>query len=133
MPAAWPGVAGNSYYDLSDQSQLAAIVTEALAQEEDTGLLADFHLRYLRKTGYTSTLIAFTDTTLEEHHHAVYGGGVLTGRVGGAACCFVQLSAGRRGNAAGGRRWAQQVQFLSDASHELKNAADGDIVLSGSC
>ena len=58
-------VAGNSYYDLSDQSQLAAIVTEALAQEEDTGLLADFHLRYLRKTGYTSTLIAFTDTTLE--------------------------------------------------------------------
>lgn len=58
-------VAGNSYYDLSDQSQLAAIVTAALAQEEDTGLLADFHLRYLRRTGYTSTLIAFTDTTLE--------------------------------------------------------------------
>ena len=58
-------VAVNSYYDLSDQSQLAAIVTAALAQEEDTGLLADFHLRYLRRTGYTSTLIAFTDTTLE--------------------------------------------------------------------
>lgn len=114
-------VAGNSYYDLSDQSQLAAIVTEALAQEEDTGLLADFHLRYLRKTGYTSTLIAFTDTTLEST--TMRSMAAVCSLAGSAAllvlflCSYLLAGVVTRPV---GAAWAQQVQFLSDASHELK-------------
>ena len=114
-------VAGNSYYDLSDQSQLAAIVTEALAQEEDTGLLADFHLRYLRKTGYTSTLIAFTDTTLEST--TIRSMAAVCSLAGSAAllvlflCSYLLSGVVTRPV---GAAWAQQEQFLSDASHELK-------------
>lgn len=114
-------VAGNSYYDLSDQSQLAAIVTEALAQEEDTGLLADFHLRYLRKTGYTSTLIAFTDTTLEST--TMRSMAAVCSLAGSAAllvlflCSYLLAGVVTRPVDAA---WAQQEQFLSDASHELK-------------
>lgn len=114
-------VAGNSYYDLSDQSQLAAIVTEALAQEEDTGLLADFHLRYLRKTGYTSTLIAFTDTTLEST--TMRSMAAVCSLAGSAAllvlflCSYLLSGVVTRPV---GAAWAQQEQFLSDASHELK-------------
>ena len=114
-------VAGNSYYDLSDQSQLAAIVTEALAQEEDTGLLADFHLRYLRKTGYTSTLIAFTDTTLEST--TMRSMAAVCSLAGSAAllvlflCSYLLAGVVTRPV---GAAWAQQEQFLSDASHELK-------------
>ena len=114
-------VAGNSYYDLSDQSQLAAIVTEALAQEEDTGLLADFHLRYLRKTGYTSTLIAFTDTTLEST--TMRSLAAVCSLAGSAAllvlflCSYLLAGVVTRPV---GAAWAQQEQFLSDASHELK-------------
>ena len=114
-------VAGNSYYDLSDQSQLAAIVTEALAQEEDTGLLADFHLRYLRKTGYTSTLIAFTDTTLEST--TMRSMAAVCSLAGSAAllvlflCSYLLSGVVTRPV---GAAWAQQEQFLSDASHEMK-------------
>ena len=114
-------VAGNSYYDLSDQSQLAAIVTAALAQEEDTGLLADFHLRYLRKTGYTSTLIAFTDTTLEST--TMRSMAAVCSLAGSAAllvlflCSYLLAGVVTRPV---GAAWAQQEQFLSDASHELK-------------
>lgn len=114
-------VAGNSYYDLSDQSQLAAIVTEALAQEEDTGLLADFHLRYLRKTGYTSTLIAFTDTTLEST--TMRSMAAVCSLAGSAAllvlflCSYLLSGVVTRPV---GAAWAKQEQFLSDASHELK-------------
>ncbi len=114
-------VAGNSYYDLSDQSQLAAIVTEALAQEEDTGLLADLHLRYLRKTGYTSTLIAFTDTTLEST--TMRSMAAVCSLAGSAAllvlflCSYLLSGVVTRPV---GAAWAQQEQFLSDASHELK-------------
>ena len=114
-------VAGNSYYDLSDQSQLAAIVTAALAQEEDTGLLADFHLRYLRRTGYTSTLIAFTDTTLEST--TMRSMAAVCSLAGSAAlvvlflCSYLLSGVVTRPV---GAAWAQQEQFLSDASHELK-------------
>ena len=114
-------VAGNSYYDLSDQSQLAAIVMAALAQEEDTGLLADFHLRYLRKTGYTSTLIAFTDTTLEST--TMRSMAAVCSLAGSAAlvvlflCSYLLSGVVTRPV---GAAWAQQEQFLSDASHELK-------------
>ena len=58
-------VAGNSYYDLSDETRMAEIVTAALAADEDAGTLDEFHLRYLRQRGYTTTAIAFTDTYLE--------------------------------------------------------------------
>ena len=57
-------VAGNSYYDLSDETRMAEIVTAALAADEDAGTLDEFHLRYLRQRGYTTTAIAFTDTYL---------------------------------------------------------------------
>ena len=114
-------VAGNSYYDLSDQSQLAAIVTEALAQEADTGLLEAFHLRYLRRTGYTSTLIAFTDTTLEST--TMRSMAAVCSLAGSAAlvvlflCSYLLSGVVTRPV---GAAWAQQEQFLSDASHELK-------------
>ena len=58
-------VAGNSYYDLSDETRLADIVTAALHRTADSGTLDEYHLRYLRQTGYATTAIAFTDTYLE--------------------------------------------------------------------
>ena len=59
-------VSGNGYYDLTDKSALADIVTAALSAQEDEGVLADYHLRYLRSVGLLSTRIAFTDSTLEQ-------------------------------------------------------------------
>ena len=83
-------VSGNGYYDLTDKSALADIVTAALSAQEDEGVLADYHLRYLRSVGLLSTRIAFTDSTLEQATLR----GLLTGSL--------LLCAQRCGDAAGG-------------------------------
>ena len=114
-------VAGNSYYDLSDETRLADIVTAALSAQEDEGVLADYHLRYLRSVGLLSTRIAFTDSTLEQATlRGLLTGSLLIGFVALAvlfACSYVLSGAVTRPVA---RAWQQQKQFLSDASHELK-------------
>ena len=114
-------VAGNSYYDLSDETKLAQIVTAALQQREDTGTLDEFHLRYLRQEGYTTTAIAFTDTYLE--YTSLRTLLAACSLVGCAALvvlfvCSYLLSGVVTKPV--GAAWAQQEQFLSDASHELK-------------
>ncbi len=114
-------VAGNSYYDLSDETRMAEIVTAALAQKEDAGTLDDFHLRYLRQRGYVITAIAFTDTYLEYTTlHTLLTACSLVG-CGALIVLFLcsYLLSGVVTKPVGAA-WAQQEQFLSDASHELK-------------
>ena len=114
-------VSGNGYYDLTDKPALADIVTAALSAQEDEGVLADYHLRYLRSVGLLSTRIAFTDSTLEQATlRGLLTGSLLIGFVALAvlfACSYVLSGAVTRPVA---RAWQQQKQFLSDASHELK-------------
>lgn len=114
-------VAGNSYYDLSDQSQMAAIVTAALAAEKDEGVLADFHLRYLRQTNFATTSIAFTDTTLENTTLRSLAAVCSLAGCGALIVLFLcsYLLSGVVTKPVGAA-WQQQEQFLSDASHELK-------------
>ena len=114
-------VSGNGYYDLTDKPALAAIVTAALSAQEDEGVLADYHLRYLRSVGPLSTRIAFTDSTLEQATlRSLLTGSLLIGLAALAVlfvCSYVLSGAVTRPV---GRAWQQQKQFLSDASHELK-------------
>ena len=114
-------VAGNSYYDLDDQSRLAAIISAALAEKSDAGTLDEYHLRYLRQQGYVSTAIAFTDTYLEYTSlHTLLKACSLVG-CGALVVLFLcsYLLSGVVTKPVGAA-WAQQEQFLSDASHELK-------------
>lgn len=114
-------VSGNSYYDLTDKEALVDIVTAALTADSDEGVLAEHHLRYLRQTGLLSTLIAFTDSTLEQATlRSLLTGSLLIGLAALTVlfvCSYVLSGAVTRPV---GRAWQQQKQFLSDASHELK-------------
>ena len=58
-------VMGSSYYQISEED-LLALVQECLSQQEESGLLTDYHLRYLRYDGALSIRIAFTDSSGEQ-------------------------------------------------------------------
>ena len=103
-------VAGNSYYDLSDETRTA-----------DSGTLDEYHLRYLRQTGYATTAIAFTDTYLEYTSlRTLLSACSLVGSVALVVLFLFSYLLSGVVTKPVGAAWAQQEQFLSDASHELK-------------
>ena len=114
-------VAGNSYYDLSDETRLADIVTAALHRTADSGTLDEYHLRYLRQTGYATTAIAFTDTYLEYTSlRTLLSACSLVGSVALVVLFLCSYLLSGVVTKPVGAAWTQQEQFLSDASHELK-------------
>ena len=114
-------VSGNSYYDLTDKAALADIVTAALSADNDEGVLAEHHLRYLRQTGYATTAIAFTDTYLEYTSlRTLLSACSLVGSVALVVLFLCSYLLSGVVTKPVGAAWTQQEQFLSDASHELK-------------
>ena len=103
-PSGTVRVMGSSYYQISEED-LLALVQECLSQQEESGLLTDYHLRYLRYDGALSIRIAFTDSTLEQSALRAMAGNLL----------LIALAARPVE-----RAWQEQQRFLSDASHELK-------------
>ncbi len=113
-------ISGSSYYQLDDDV-LREIVAECLAQEEDSGVLKAYHLRYLRSASLLSLRIAFTDSSLEQatlrslvRTCLIIGLGALVALL---ICCYFLAGLITRPVE---RAWATQQRFLSDASHELK-------------
>ena len=114
-------LSGSSYYNLQDEEMVLHIVQAALEREDDSGVLGDYSLRYLRRLGVVSVRIAFTDCTMEQ---ATMRSLLLrSGRVALAALAVLAgLSYCLAGLVVGPvkRAWQEQKQFVSDASHELK-------------
>ena len=111
---------GSSYYQLDDAA-LAQIVAACAEQPENSGILKEYHLRYLRQASPLTLRIAFTDNSLEQ---ATLRSLVRTSLVVGLAalavlllCCYFLSGLI---TAPVDRAWKEQQRFLSDASHELK-------------
>jgi len=124
---------GSSYYRLDDAT-LSEIVNACLAQPEDSGLLRQYRLRYLRQSVLLSLRIAFTDSTLEQQTLRALVRTCLG--IGFAAlavllvCCYLLSGLITRPVE---KAWNAQQRFLSDASHELKTPltvilASGDLL-----
>ena len=111
---------GSSYYQI-DEALLREIVTECLLQEPDSGVLRNYHLRYLRQSSPLALRIAFTDSSLEQ---ATLRSLVRTSLVIGIAALVVLLICSYLLSGLVSRpverAWQEQQRFLSDASHELK-------------
>ena len=111
---------GSSYYQISEED-LLALVQECLSQQEESGLLTDYHLRYLRYDGALSIRIAFTDSTLEQSALRAMAGNLLLIALAALVvllgCSYLLSGVAARPVE---RAWQEQQRFLSDASHELK-------------
>ena len=114
-------LSGSSYYNLQDEEMVLHIVQAALEREDDSGVLGDYSLRYLRRIGVVSVRIAFTDCTMEQAtmRSLLLRSGLVAlaalAVLAGLSYCLAGLVVGPVKQA-----WQEQKQFVSDASHELK-------------
>ena len=114
-------LSGSSYYNLQDEEMVLHIVQAALEREDDSGVLGDYSLRYLRRIGVVSGRIAFTDCTMEQAtmRSLLLRSGLVAlaalAVLAGLSYCLAGLVVGPVK-----RAWQEQKQFVSDASHELK-------------
>ena len=114
-------LSGSSYYNLQDEEMVLHIVQAALEREDDSGVLGDYSLRYLRRIGAVSVRIAFTDCTMEQAtmRSLLLRSGLVAlaalAVLAGLSYCLAGLVVGPVK-----RAWQEQKQFVSDASHELK-------------
>ena len=114
-------LSGSSYYNLQDEEMVLHIVQAALEREDDSGVLGDYSLRYLRRIGVVSVRIAFTDCTMEQAtmRSLLLRSGLVAlaalAVLAGLSYCLAGLVVGPVK-----RAWQEQKKFVSDASHELK-------------
>ena len=114
-------LSGSSYYNLQNEELVVHIVQAALEREDDSGVLGDYSLRYLRRIGVVSVRIAFTDCTMEQAtmRSLLLRSGLIAlaalAVLAGLSYCLAGLVVGPVK-----RAWQEQKQFVSDASHELK-------------
>ena len=131
-PSGTVRVMGSSYYQISEED-LLALVQECLSQQEESGLLTDYHLRYLRYDGSLSIRIAFTDSTLEQSALRAMAGNLLLIALAALVvllgCSYLLSGVAARPVE---RAWQEQQRFLSDASHELKTPLAGIRLLTDS-
>ena len=108
-------------FDLSDEQMLTDIVTLAASSESEMGILEDYSLRYLRTQRPTELTLVFVDISGEE---AAMKNLKLTcaaiGLLSVAAFWGVSILLARWAVRPVERAWAEQRQFIADASHELK-------------
>lgn len=114
-------VLDSQFYNLNDQEALLEVVQKGLDAISDSGVLADYQLRYLRKTTGSGWRIAFTDMTQEiSTTRNLLRNLILIGSMALVGFFFISLLLARWATRPVERAWKQQRQFVADASHELK-------------
>lgn len=106
---------------LVSEEELGLIVTEVLANDDETGILSAYQLRYRMRHDEDHTRIAFVD--LSEDALSLRNT-VLTALLSVTAALsaffLISLYLSRWALKPVEKAWTQQRQFIADASHELK-------------
>ena len=114
-------VTGGTYANLEDTQELQSILNECLSMPEKEGELTGYRLRYLRQENGLYQKIAFVDMSMEVSIlRNMMGPYILVIALSLTLLLFVAILLSRWATRPVEKAWAQQKQFLSDASHELK-------------
>ena len=108
-------------FDLSDTEMLTDIVSLAAASEEELGILEEYDLRFYRIQRPAELTLVFMDisgeqTAMQNLTLTCIGIGILSAGAFWALSILLARWAVRPVE----RAWAEQRQFVADASHELK-------------
>jgi signal transduction histidine kinase len=113
-------VTSSQFYELEEEA-VTAIVEDCLAQEENSGVLEDYDLRYLRKSELMGWELAFVDISQERSTLAnAVRTTLIISLVTLAAFFLISIRLSRWAVGPVEQSWKQQRQFVADASHELK-------------
>ena len=108
-------------FDLSDSQMLTDIMSQAAASEAELGVLEEYDLRFYRLQRPGELTLVFMDISGEK---ATLGNLTLTcagiGMLSAALFWGVSILLARWAVRPVERAWAEQRQFVADASHELK-------------
>ncbi len=113
--------ASGGYFDLSDREYIQQVINDALRSPDESGVLEEYELRYLKTVSQYGLSIVFADTATER--------ATMRSLVQSCVLIFVAATAVFFGLSILLSSWAikpveaawtQQRQFVADASHELK-------------
>ena len=108
-------------YDLTDTVFLDNLIDAAIHSADDLGSMPDYGLRYLKVKTPGALALVFADTTSETATlHSLAKNCLLIGAGCLAVFFGIALLLARWTARPVEKAWAQQRQFVSDASHELK-------------
>lgn len=112
---------GGGYYDLSDRDFLSELIEISSASEEESGVIAEYNLRYLRTAAPKGQRLIFSDISSEINMmRSLVRTCVIIGVLSFLAFLGIALLLARWTVKPVEKAWNQQRQFVADASHELK-------------
>lgn len=109
------------YYDLDDPDALMALLSQAREQEDQSGIIKDRNLRFLRLNEGRGAVYAFTDISAElEMLSRLNITCAVVFAVGLIVFFAISVLLAKWAVRPVEKAWEQQRQFVADASHELK-------------
>ena len=109
------------YFDLSDETFLMNVIEETLASGEESGILKEYHLRFCRIVTPRSQSLVFVDISSElATLRNLVKTCIFIGALSLLAFFGISLLLAHIAVKPVDKAWAQQRQFVADASHELK-------------
>lgn len=114
-------VSGHSYYDLNDEAFIQSLVRQVYLNDASEGRLPEYELRYQVVSSPGIQKLIFLDVSSQSAAlRSLVQGCALIGIASAVAFLVISFLLARWAVKPVEKAWAQQQQFVSDASHELK-------------
>ncbi|MCR4796496.1 MAG: HAMP domain-containing histidine kinase [Ruminococcus sp.] len=112
---------GGDYFDLTDEEMLQKLVNAVNERKEETGILPDYDLRYMKDHNRRIKTIVFADISSEKAMiRGLIRNMAIIGIVGYVIFFLISLILAKWVTKPVDKTWNEQKQFIADASHELK-------------